>query len=126
MTGEIVLVVDDEAIIVLHLTRLLKSAGYQVPKPAYSGEMALRAIETSQKPDLILMDVGLEGPLNGIETARQIRERFSIPLIFVTAYTSEYIQDQMREVSPEGIIIKPLADKDLLDIIGKVLNRRTS
>jgi len=63
------------------------------------------------------MDIGLAGSLDGIETARQIRQRFSIPLIFVTAYTSERMLERIREVAPDGVITKPFVDIDLLAVV---------
>ncbi len=121
MSGETILVVEDEGLIALHMTEVLEKAGYRVPGPAYSGEMALRALETSPVPDLILMDIGLAGTLDGIETARQIRKRFSIPLIFVTAYTSERMLERIREVAPDGVLNKPFVDEELLALVGKAV-----
>ena len=83
MTGETILVVEDDGLIALHLVELLEKAGYRVIDPACSGERALRTLERSPQPDLILMDIGLAGSLDGIETALQIRQKFLIPLIFV-------------------------------------------
>jgi CheY-like chemotaxis protein len=123
MTGETILVVEDEGLIALHLTEILEKAGYRVLDPVYSGEMAIRALEKSPAPDLILMDIGLSGTLDGIETAQQIRQRLSVPLIFVTAYASESVLARMREVAPDGVIIKPFVDTELLDIVGKALSR---
>jgi CheY-like chemotaxis protein len=122
MTGEIILVVEDEGLIAFHLTELLENAGYQVIDPTCSGEVALRTLEKSPEPDLILMDVKLGGSLDGIETARQIRQRYSIPLIFVTAYSSERLLERMREVAPEGVITKPFVREDLLALIEKTLD----
>lgn len=124
MTGETILVVEDEGLIALHLIELLENAGYRIVDPAYSGEMALRMLEKSPQPDLILMDIGLAGSLDGIETAQKIRKQFSIPLIFVTAYTSEKTLKRMQEVSPDGIIIKPFDPEDLLALLWKALDRR--
>ena len=124
MTGETILVVEDEGLIALHLIELLEKAGYRVIDPAYSGEMALRTLEKSPKPDLILMDIGLAGSLDGIETAQHIRQRFSIPIIFVTAYTSERTLERMREVAPDGVIIKPFGYEDLLALVRKALDQR--
>jgi CheY-like chemotaxis protein len=126
MTGETILVVEDEGLIAIHLVQILKTAGYHVADPAYSGEMALRALETSPEPDLILMDIKLAGVLDGIETARKIRQRFPVPLIFVTAHTSEHMLERMKEVAPYGIIIKPFIEEDLLALVGKAVNRQTS
>jgi len=85
--------------------------------------MALRALETSPKPDLVLMDIGLAGSLDGIETARQIKKRSPVPLIFITAYTSENMLARMREAAPDGFIIKPFIDSELLDLVGKTVGR---
>jgi CheY-like chemotaxis protein len=125
MTGENILIVEDEGLITLHLIQVLKKAGYRVTSPVSSGEMALRTLETSPKPDLILMDIQLAGKLDGIETAREIRQRFPVPLIFITAYTSEHMLERMREVAPYGVITKPFVQADLLDLIGKAVNRQT-
>jgi len=126
MTGQTILVVEDEGLIAMHLTELLEKAGYRVTDPVYSGEMALRALEMSPEPDLILMDIGLAGSLDGIETARKIRQRFSVPLIFVTAYTSERMLERIREVAPDGVIIKPFSDEDLLALVKKAVGRRAA
>jgi len=126
MTGENILVVEDDGLIALHLTELLEKAGYRISGPAYSGEMVLRALEESSEPDLILMDIGLAGSLDGIETAREIRKRFSVPLIFLTAYTTERTLERMQEVEPDGYIIKPFQELDLLALIGKALERRSA
>jgi CheY-like chemotaxis protein len=126
MIKEIILVVEDEGLIALHLTEILENAGYQVLEPVYSGEMALRVLEKPPLPDLVLMDIGLSGALDGIETARQIRQRYSVPLIFVTAYTFESTLARMQEIAPDGVIIKPFVDTELLDLIRKTLARRLS
>jgi len=124
LTGETILIVEDEGLIALHMTELLEKAGYRLEDPAFSGEMALRTLERAQKPDLILMDIGLGGHLDGIETARQIQQHISIPLIFITAYTSERMVERMREVAPCGVIIKPFDDTELLDLIRKTIDSR--
>ena len=123
MTGETILVVEDEGLIALHMTEVLEKEGYKVTGPAYSGEMVLRALETAPEPDLILMDIGLAGSLDGIETARQIRQRFSVPVIFVTAYTSDATLERMRGVAPDGVIVKPFLDGELLSLVGKAVDK---
>jgi CheY-like chemotaxis protein len=127
MTGETVLVVEDEGLIALHLTELLEKSGFRVTGPAYSGEMVLREIGKTPLPDLILMDIALAGKLDGIETARQIRQQFpALPLIFVTAYSPERTMERMREMAPDGVIVKPFLDSDLLAMIAKALVRQTA
>ncbi|MGB7787147.1 response regulator [Methanoregula sp.] len=123
MTGETILVMEDEGLIAIHLIQILEKAGYRVIGQAYSGEMVLRLLEKSPEPDLILMDIKLAGVLDGIETAWKIRQRFSVPLIFVTAHTSKHMLERMREVAPYGIIIKPFIQEDLLALVAKAVVR---
>lgn len=121
LTRKNILVVEDEGLIALHLTEVMEYAGYQVTGLAASGEAVLRSLETPPAPDLILMDIGLAGQIDGIETARRIRQRFSIPIIFVTAYTSDTTLERMWEIAPEGIVFKPFLDRDLLALITKAV-----
>jgi DNA-binding response OmpR family regulator len=72
------------------------------------------------------MDIGLDGSLDGIETARQVRQRFSIPLIFVTAYTSESTLEWAREVTSDRFIGKPFMDNDMLAFIREILDQRAA
>jgi CheY-like chemotaxis protein len=123
MRGETILVVEDDGLIALYLTELLEKTGYIVGS-ASSGEMALQELKGSPMPDLILMDIGLSGSLDGIETLREIRKRFSMPAIFITAYTSPAILERIREVAPDGYIVKPFLDKDLLELVRKILDKR--
>jgi two-component system, response regulator PdtaR len=123
MTGETILVVEDDGLIALYLTELMEKTGYRVGS-ASSGEMAIGSMKESPVPDLILMDIGLAGSLDGIETLREIRKQFSIPVIFITAYTSPAILERIREVRPDGYIVKPFMDSDLLALVRKILDQR--
>ncbi len=86
--------------------------------------MAIGSLKESPVPDLILMDIGLAGSLDGIETLREIRKQFSIPVIFITAYTSPAILERIQEVRPDGYIVKPFMDNDLLALVRKILDQR--
>ena len=121
---ESILIVEDDGLIALYLTELMEKTGYLIVGTVSSGEMALQVLENYSKPDLILMDIGLAGSLDGIETAWQVRERFSVPVIFVTAYTSENTLERIREIAPEGYIGKPFLDNEILALIRKVLDQR--
>jgi CheY-like chemotaxis protein len=124
MTGAIILIVEDEGLIALHLTELLEKAGYHVSGPAYSGEMVLRELGISPLPDLILMDIALAGSLDGIETARKIRERYPIPVIFLTAYSNQNRIDEAWGVSPFGYLKKPVMEDELLAAIGRAMEKQ--
>jgi two-component system, response regulator PdtaR len=121
---ETILIVEDDGLIALYLTELMEKTGYLIVGTVSTGEMVLRLLENYIKPDLILMDIGLAGSLDGIETARQVQQRFSVPVIFVTAYTSENTLERIREIAPEGYIGKPFLDNEILALIRKVLDQR--
>ncbi len=72
------------------------------------------------------MDVELAGSPDGVETERQVKQRFSVPVIFATAYASEKLLERMREVAPDGYIGKPFLDNDILALIRKVMDQRAT
>jgi CheY-like chemotaxis protein len=126
MTGEHILIVEDEGLIALQLTEMLEKSGYRVSGPVHSGEKVLAGLRNPPVPDLILMDIALAGQLDGIETARQIRQTFPfLHFIFVTAYAPDRILDRLRDIAPDGIVTKPFNDTDLLGLIEKALKRKT-
>lgn len=90
MESERILVVEDELIVAKDIQNKLKRFGYDVPACASSGARALHLTEQMQpQPDLVLMDIKLKGNMDGIETAQQFRDRFIIPVVYITAYTDE-------------------------------------
>jgi diguanylate cyclase (GGDEF)-like protein/PAS domain S-box-containing protein len=112
MTGEKILVVEDEAIIAYNLQRILSSFGYKVPETVESGPQAIKAAETLQ-PDLVLMDIQLRGEMDGIEAARQIRARSDLPVVYLTAYAEDTRLMQARQTTPYGYLVKPVQDREL-------------
>ncbi len=125
MSSGSVLVVEDEGLIALHLAEILENEGYRVIGPVCSGAEALHLLKHSPKVDLILMDVKLPGTLDGIETARRVKSYCLIPLIFITAHTSEGITKRMKAVRPDGIIHKPFSAKEVVMLIAETIRRNT-
>jgi CheY-like chemotaxis protein len=123
MNDPSILIVEDDSLIALHLQELLQNAGYDVPDPVASGEEAIEYVRTSPLPDLILMDITLDGRLNGIETARQIEKISYIPVIFISAHSD------MEQLASEGnsattaFIAKPFIRDDILQKVEKMLHR---
>ncbi len=107
-----ILVVEDEPIVAEDIKESLTDLGYAIVGLAASGEDAILSIERVF-PDLILMDIMLEGELDGVQTAEIIRERFDIPVIYLTAYSDEEILDRARITAPHGYLVKPFREKDL-------------
>lgn len=122
MTGESILIVEDDGLIALRIQELLASSGYRVPEPIAFGEEALERVLQSI-PDLIIMDIGLPGEIDGLETARRIRNRLDIPVIFLTAYSDDQRLTRAREISPYGYLVKPVSDENLLGSIQSALIR---
>ncbi|MFM1874356.1 MAG: hypothetical protein RL266_93 [Bacteroidota bacterium] len=107
-----VLVVEDESIVAKDIQNSLKKLGYAVPSVENSGEDAITAAGL-HRPDLILMDIMLKGDISGIEAAEQIKNRYQIPVIFLTAYADESTLSKAKVTEPYGYIIKPFKEIDL-------------
>jgi len=88
MTKAKILIVEDEFIIAKALSKEIEAYGYDVCALLFSGEDALEIAEKA-KPDLVIMDIRLQGEMNGVEAARQIRNRFAIPVIYITGYSED-------------------------------------
>ena len=122
MTKSKILVVEDEFITATDIENRLKEMGYDVPAVVDNGDEAIR--KTGElHPSLILMDIGLSGKINGIEAAKQIRERFDIPVIFLTGHQDESTFWSALVSEPFGYIIKPFETRDLKITIEMALHR---
>jgi len=110
-TGRI-MVVDDEAVIVLRLQQRLTSMGFDVTGVAYSGE---EAVETARdlRPDLILMDIMIPGKLDGIAAAKIVKAELDIPVVFLTAHSEDKIIERAKQAEPYGYILKPFQDREI-------------
>jgi DNA-binding LytR/AlgR family response regulator len=107
-----ILIVEDEAIVARDIKVCLNKIGYNVLGSYSSGEKALEAIE-SEKPELILMDIMLKGKMSGIDTSAIVKEKYGIPVVFLTAYADEKTIGKAKITEPYGYIIKPFKEIDL-------------
>ncbi len=107
-----ILVVEDESIIALNIKKKLKSFGYTVPAIVSTGEEAIKMTEITF-PDLILMDVMLKGDMDGVQAIEEIRKRFDIPVIYLTAYSDDEVLERAKLTQPYGYIVKPFKANDL-------------
>jgi len=107
-----ILVVEDESIVAEDIRRNLENLGYVVPAVASSGEDAVKKAE-ELSPDLVLMDIVLKGEIDGIEAAEQIRSRFDIPVVYLTAYSDEKTLERAKITEPFGYVIKPFKEREL-------------
>ncbi len=120
-----VLLVEDERIVAMHLRQQLVKLGYQVPAVVASGAHALRHIESS-RPDVILMDIHIEGDMDGIATADAIPKDYHIPVIYLTAYSEEATLARARATRPYGYLIKPFSERELHATIQMTLERHAT
>ncbi len=118
-----ILVVEDEHIVAMGIKKMLKNLGYTVTGVASSGEDAISKTE-STFPDVVLMDIMLKGDMDGVEAAREIRERFDVPIVYLTAYSDNNILERAKITEPFGYIIKPFDEKDLYSSIEIALHRQ--
>ena len=107
-----ILVVEDELIVAKHIEKQLIKSGYKVTATVDNGKSALEEINRIA-PDLILMDVRIEGDLDGIETSALINQKYKIPIVYLTAFTEKNTIDRAKTTEPYGYIIKPFSAKNL-------------
>ncbi len=121
-TAPRIAVVDDESIVAMDMKSTLCKLGYEVSGTAPSGQEAV-TMTTKLKPDLVLMDIRLNGELDGIEAARQIQSQCDVPVVYVTAYADEATLARARETYPYGYLVKPVQEAALSSTITTALCR---
>ncbi|CAN5541040.1 hypothetical protein BH10CHL1_BH10CHL1_18620 [soil metagenome] len=107
-----ILVVEDEGIVAMEIQNRLASMGYRVVAVVADGEVAIEKAGRLQ-PDLVLMDIRLKGKIDGVVAAEQIRAKFDIPVIFLTAYADEYTLQRAKVTEPYGYVLKPFEEREL-------------
>lgn len=112
MNKKRLVIVEDERIIAEDIRSTLQKFGYEVIQIFARGEDAVEQVPLIQ-PDLILMDVMLEGELDGIQTATIIKEIYEVPIIYLTAYANDNTLNKAKITEPYGYIIKPFEDREL-------------
>jgi hypothetical protein len=122
MAGKQILVVEDEVIVARDLEHELKSLGYDVPAIASSGEEAIEKAAAAN-PHLVLMDIRLKGLMDGVDTAHEIRRRFNIPVVFLTAYADEATLQRAKTAEPYGYLLKPFETRELRTSIETALHK---
>jgi PAS domain S-box-containing protein len=107
-----ILIVEDEGLIALDLEERLEKLGYAVAGIAATGDEAI-SMAASQLPSLILMDIRLKGPMDGIEAAERIQKELDIPVVFVSAHTDEKTLERAKFAHGLSYIVKPFDQADL-------------
>lgn len=117
-----IMLVEDEAIVARDLSQRLSALGYSVVGIAANGADALSLASRTQ-PALIFMDITIQGPIDGIETAQRLSATMDVPIIFLTAHTDTGTILRAKRACPYGYLIKPLEERDLLTTIEMAMSR---
>ncbi len=112
MPNACIVVVEDEGITAKEIEQLLTGMGYDVPGLAKTGAEALALVE-DHRPDLVLMDIQLKGEMDGVEAAGQVRARFGIPVVYLTANADRETVARASETTAFGYIVKPFHKEEL-------------
>src|SRR3990172_548762 len=107
-----IFVVDDDESIVDILRDSLTQLGYQFAGACASGEDTLIRLATD-KPDLILMDIGLAGKMDGLDTAKIIQSKYDIPVVYITGHYERHVLDRARVCDQFGMVLKPFKIKEI-------------
>lgn len=107
-----ILVVEDDPITARYLELALKRMGHALLPTASSSEGALDLV-AAEPPDLVLMDIQIEGARDGVDTARLLRDKFDVPVIFLTGLADETTMQRARDADPLDYLIKPVKAEDL-------------
>jgi len=117
-----ILVVEDEIIIAKDIQNILKTLGYDAPAIVLSGEEAIKKTEEI-KPDLVLMNIALKGKIDGIDAATEIRNLFTIPVVYITGYMDEERLKRAKATEPFSYVIKPFNERELHSTIVMALKK---
>jgi signal transduction histidine kinase len=118
-----VLIVEDESLVADDLQHTLAGMGYEVSAIAASAEEAI-ARASEKCPDIVLMDIRIEGKRDGIETAELLRNTFGVPAVYLTAHADEAMIERAKRTEPYGYLIKPVQDAELRRVIDIAVYRR--
>ncbi len=113
-----ILIVEDEGIFAMDLKFILIRLGYEVTGSATNSLDTIAQVEKNM-PDLVLMDLQIKGKFNGIVTAKYLKNTYNIPSLFITANNDTNVKQQILELSPLGMLTKPLDELKLSELLMK-------
>lgn len=110
-----ILIVEDEPLIAEDIAFVLKKNDYHVSGIAYYEEDAY--VELEKNPDMILLDINLNGIQSGIRIAEIINEKYQLPFIYLTSYSDKHTIEKAKHTEPSGYLVKPFSDAGLYSAI---------
>src|SRR6266545_4316535 len=122
MSPHSILIVEDERVIARDIQAMLQQLGYHVPALAATGPDAI-AYATAHHPDLVLMDIRIQGAMDGIDTAAVIQKQFDVPVVYLTAFADDTTRQRAQRTAPYGYLVKPFDDRTLQATVEMALAR---
>lgn len=116
-----VMVVEDELVVSMMICDFLEELGYEVPDPVTNYESAIECF-SSQSPDIVLLDIQLNGEKSGIDLAAYIKESTNIPFIFLTSKADPRTINHAKNLNPHAYLVKPFNRDDLFAAIELALH----
>lgn len=117
-----IIIVEDEPIIGMELQDTLEMAGYEIAALTDSADTLLQLVQ-DEKPDLLLMDIRLRSYLDGIDAVQRLRLFSDIPVIYITAWTTQDVRLRADTTKPEAFLTKPIDSDELLAEISRILDK---
>ncbi len=117
-----VLIVEDEILIAEELTERLSNLGFAVIAAVDTAEEGI-AIAIRENPDLVLMDIRLQGRKDGVQAAKEIRQQMDVPIVYVTAYSDPLTVQRTIGTEYDGFILKPFHRHELQSTIDVAMRR---
>lgn len=120
MSRRRVMIVEDEAVVQLHLRRIVESLDYTVVGVAADADAAL-ALARAERPDLVLMDIRLRGDADGVDTARRLKDVGDPAVVFLSAYADAETVARTEQVGAMGYIVKPYSSNEVRAVLATAL-----
>lgn len=111
-----VLIVEDEAILALEMTDDLKAKGFEVTAVVSSGDLVLAQV-MKDKPDVIVMDIKLNGFRDGIDAAQRLRALIQTPIVYISTYPYSEVKDRVEKTLPAWYLEKPYNEVEFIQTI---------
>ncbi|MBN1194751.1 MAG: response regulator [Methanomicrobiaceae archaeon] len=121
MNSAAIHIVENDVIISAIIKMRLEKLGFAIDGISKTAQQVIQSISTN-RPDLILMDIGLDGDMDGIEAATVIQKMSPIPIIYLTGYSDPETLERVKETQPDGFLIKPFSDESLRTAITLALS----
>lgn len=122
MKNPSILIVEDEALTATFLELKFKGENYNVVKIVSTADEAIKAA-LEFKPDFIIMDIRLEGKLDGIDAATEILKHYKPIIIFVSGYEKDRLLNRLEDIEYLAYLSKPVEFKTILDLLKKVVQK---